>query len=1276
MKSPESNPRETPLSITGSWRHLSGLLKSFRKKKLTAAEKQQQLKESLKNRLQKTSVEEFPPSSFRLLSTELRASGDYSEAERIAGIGVEFHPQDRWLAMEHAHAAKECGDLEKIATYWKRATQIGTSHDPPPAKAFIKWAEALVGLGRLEEADDAVAEGRVWHPTNAHLLELSGKIHLSSGRTAAAINVWKSLLAEHPNHNPESTYFRLHQSYLTEGMLSQAKSTLATGITLLPDSQKLLNATLDLEKITSPDLKIQSNSISELAILDLAISFPDECRNFSNQLCSLLGFHSYVPQPTHESSTHESHTIAVWRHADSHLDRISIGHAARSGKPLLFLDQSPVYSAAFTQMRGNVISVISSPEISYQNSTKPSNFENTLNSDSFQLSDSERTHSHLEIESIVLHHEEIRKHLLPINTHKEQKKKRVLLIDQAISDPSLHLGLSGKMAFIRMLDYTRSLEDHEIWVARDSNSLPNSQFYISALLSKNTEIHLHFVDPAPWNSQLFDSFEKVLVATSNIGFEAKMAGKEVHCFGVPYYSGWGFTNDHVIVPRRKKQRTLEEVFHVYHIKNTIHLQKEVSLIEHQVDLEEPSTLIPLETRNESRTQNSEEPPALKILMIIPSGRFGATGRYIQTLARSLQYQGCSVMVLAEAGQARTENGIRWLPLSFEGSSLSKNIRNSVKKFGPNIIYENGVRSRAQRAALELIIMTGARLAMQSEDDDIQVHTAQHGESIGNNLATIDTPQITTQQLNDYLYNKIDLHHSLDIFLEPSLDRWIEPVSRALCYRLASLHTAIWHPFAERLSTQYGTPTLVVPPVASKADFERIQFSKEERAEVLVTYGIKHESTVIFIGGALYSYSPEFSLFLDALNIAAEQNTASISLVITGTRSSMPVTKMCREKLLPEIGFHTLALASDDHYMEMLKACDVICSPGYPDSFNRYRLPSRLVKGMAMAKPVLTSVCGFGESLEHGFNAFLMDGTDPQDWASSIILSLNPEERKKVGENGKQFALEHFDSDQVATKLKSAFEKTLSSPGKLLQDSIRPDHKRSEQKLNSTALRRNRYDSTMQDAITCIEAEDKPLDTVIHVGAGAGGEFEDYIRLSAKRIILVEPLPCHIKHLKNLAGNDGRIEIIPAVVSQEDGPTKGFVTGPISEHLSGENEFHILYPHEYLQKLRSFEIKNEETYTATTLDKIGEDIVDYQANHVLMLELNGDEENILQKSSHILEKFRWVALRIILPTGTSCETRIENITRLFAARGLVQIPTQPNHVDIGKIFVFHRYELSR
>jgi capsular polysaccharide export protein len=71
---------------------------------------------------------------------------------------------------------------------------------------------------------------------------------------------------------------------------------------------------------------------------------------------------------------------------------------------------------------------------------------------------------------------------------------------------------------------------------------------------------------------LLESIDTVYVFSSMLGFEAALIGKEVHVFGKPCYSGWGFTRDRQAVPRRARHRSLDEVvyflyFAYQHYKN-------------------------------------------------------------------------------------------------------------------------------------------------------------------------------------------------------------------------------------------------------------------------------------------------------------------------------------------------------------------------------------------------------------------------------------------------------------------------------------------------------------------------------------------------------------------------------------------------------------------------------------------------------------------------------------------------------------------------------------
>ena len=59
---------------------------------------------------------------------------------------------------------------------------------------------------------------------------------------------------------------------------------------------------------------------------------------------------------------------------------------------------------------------------------------------------------------------------------------------------------------------------------------------------------------------LLKHFSKVYTKTSGMGMEALILGLEVVCYGVPYYAGWGVTQDKQICDRRTRTLSVEELF--------------------------------------------------------------------------------------------------------------------------------------------------------------------------------------------------------------------------------------------------------------------------------------------------------------------------------------------------------------------------------------------------------------------------------------------------------------------------------------------------------------------------------------------------------------------------------------------------------------------------------------------------------------------------------------------------------------------------------------------
>ena len=145
--------------------------------------------------------------------------------------------------------------------------------------------------------------------------------------------------------------------------------------------------------------------------------------------------------------------------------------------------------------------------------------------------------------------------------------QRVLVVDQTAGDMSVALGGADGKTFTAML--TAALEENPgatVYVKTHPEvSAGRKGGYLTEVLPSDRLVLLRdAVNPL----SLIRQMDKVYVVSSTMGFEALLAGKPVTCFGVPWYAGWGATDDrqpqHPAIARRAagtgRQRTVDELF--------------------------------------------------------------------------------------------------------------------------------------------------------------------------------------------------------------------------------------------------------------------------------------------------------------------------------------------------------------------------------------------------------------------------------------------------------------------------------------------------------------------------------------------------------------------------------------------------------------------------------------------------------------------------------------------------------------------------------------------
>lgn len=144
---------------------------------------------------------------------------------------------------------------------------------------------------------------------------------------------------------------------------------------------------------------------------------------------------------------------------------------------------------------------------------------------------------------------------------KHETRKKILIVDQVSGD----LSIEGAMACVD--DF-----HHMVACARKDNPEarlflrrhPDTRFSKLGVLAQSEWDDVEYIDEACHPHGLIDLMDEVYTVSSQMGLEALILGKPVVCFGVPFYAGWGLTQDHKSCERREPVSLEQLVFACYH----------------------------------------------------------------------------------------------------------------------------------------------------------------------------------------------------------------------------------------------------------------------------------------------------------------------------------------------------------------------------------------------------------------------------------------------------------------------------------------------------------------------------------------------------------------------------------------------------------------------------------------------------------------------------------------------------------------------------------------
>ncbi|GAB2721314.1 capsular polysaccharide biosynthesis protein [Halomonas garicola] len=231
-------------------------------------------------------------------------------------------------------------------------------------------------------------------------------------------------------------------------------------------------------------------------------------------------------------------------------------YAQKHGLPYVALEDGFLRSLAPAANGYQPHSLVVDRQGIYYDASRPSDLETCLNEAAFsaaELAEAERCMTLLRRYRLSKYNH------VPEATLDHLPASRVLLVDQTAGDASITYGQADADTFHTMLDAAMARHpDATLLIKTHPDVIAGTRQGHLQSATAHPRCRVIGEDVNPW--ALFDQVDDVYTVTSQLGFEALMAGKRVHCFGLPFYAGWGLTHDAQTCARRRRQRTLAEMF--------------------------------------------------------------------------------------------------------------------------------------------------------------------------------------------------------------------------------------------------------------------------------------------------------------------------------------------------------------------------------------------------------------------------------------------------------------------------------------------------------------------------------------------------------------------------------------------------------------------------------------------------------------------------------------------------------------------------------------------
>jgi glycosyltransferase involved in cell wall biosynthesis len=191
--------------------------------------------------------------------------------------------------------------------------------------------------------------------------------------------------------------------------------------------------------------------------------------------------------------------------------------------------------------------------------------------------------------------------------------------------------------------------------------------------------------------------------------------------------------------------------------------------------------------------------------------------------------------------------------------------------------------------------------------------------------------------------------------------------------------------------------------------------KTEDSNFRNTNGFKADDIIFFYGGIL-GYAQGLEIIIEAAKQVKENTTAQFVIQGSGPEKDKLVALNQEYKLN---NVHFLEPVPKAQMPGILKAVDVALVPLKRLDLFKGAIPSKIFEALAMKKPLILGVDGEARThfIDNAKSGLYYTPEDILSLKQQVLYFLNePEERKKMGENAREYVAANFDRNKIAQGL--------------------------------------------------------------------------------------------------------------------------------------------------------------------------------------------------------------------------------------------------------------------